>query len=291
MKSGLLYALITAILFATLEPVSKMIVSEVNPYAITFWRFLIGSLILLPPALIKIRKDKIRLSGKDLILAACLGTLFVCISMLALQIGVEKADTPALIAVVFSANSVFTILFACFILREKLNRNKVMALVFGAAGVLISADLTSATNLQSLLYGVFAALSFSLYTVLSQKYLKRIVGVVQTGLTFLMGSIVLFLVLLIMRVDLLPAVSVKTVSVLCYLGVLVTGIGYWSFFEAVRKGGSLMGSLAFFIKPILTPFVTFFVNGIVPDLRILAAIGCVTVASYFAAYRKTGVRT
>ena len=48
MKKGILYALITAIVFVTLEPVSKLIANDVNPYAITFWRFLIGSVILLP---------------------------------------------------------------------------------------------------------------------------------------------------------------------------------------------------------------------------------------------------
>ena len=39
MKKGIVYALITAILFVTLEPVSKLIANDVTPYAITFWRF------------------------------------------------------------------------------------------------------------------------------------------------------------------------------------------------------------------------------------------------------------
>ena len=58
MNKGIIYALITAILFVTLEPVSKIISGDVNPYAITFWRFIIGSLILLPPAITKIKEKK-----------------------------------------------------------------------------------------------------------------------------------------------------------------------------------------------------------------------------------------
>ena len=36
MKKGLIYALITAVVFTTLEPVSKLIADQVNPYAMTF---------------------------------------------------------------------------------------------------------------------------------------------------------------------------------------------------------------------------------------------------------------
>ena len=56
MKKGLFNAILTAIVFVTLEPVSKLIAGQVSPYAITFWRFAIGSLILIPFAVAKIKK-------------------------------------------------------------------------------------------------------------------------------------------------------------------------------------------------------------------------------------------
>ena len=126
MKNGFIYALITAVLFVTLEPVSKLIASDVNPYAITFWRFLIGSFILIPPAIIKLKKDKIHNRLKDFSILTLLGILFICISMIALQVGVKKADSPSIIAIIFSSNSIFTILFAMLILKEKPNRNKII---------------------------------------------------------------------------------------------------------------------------------------------------------------------
>ena len=72
MKKGAFYALITAILFVTLEPVSKLIANDVNPYAITFWRFLIGSFILIPPAIVKLKKDAINLTIVDFVKMALL---------------------------------------------------------------------------------------------------------------------------------------------------------------------------------------------------------------------------
>lgn len=285
-KRGILYALITAVLFVTLEPVSKLIANEVSPYAITFWRFTIGSLILIPPAILKIKREKIHITAKDFAVMGALGILFICISMLLLQLGVKKADSPSLIGIVFSSNSVFTIIFAIFILKDKLNKNKIIALLFGIAGVIICADFSSGTNLTSILYGVFAALSFSLYTVLSQKYMKKLGGIIQTGITFLTGSIALFIVLIISGADISLSFSPKTLAILLYLGFFVTGIGYGCYFKAIEKGGPIMASLAFFIKPILTPFVTLVINGIVPDFKVFIAVVCIVIASYIATYKK-----
>ncbi len=285
MKKGILYAIITAVLFVTLEPVSKLIAGEVNPYTITFWRFIIGSLILLPPAVVKIKKEKIHIGLKDFGVMTALGILFICVSMTTLQIGVQKAESPSLIAIVFSSNSIFTILFAILILKEKLTSNKIIALILGVVGVIACADFSSGTNIESVLYGVFAASSFSFYTILAQKFTKKFGGIVQTGIVFLTGSLMLLVVLLVMGVDILPSISVENISILCYLGFLVTGVGYACYFKAIEKGGAIMASLAFFIKPILTPFVTLLINGIVPDLKEIGAVACVVIASYFAAYK------
>ena len=89
-----------------------------------------------------------------------------------------------------------------------------------------------------------------------------------------------------MGVDVFPAVSGKSLGILLYLGFLVTGVGYASYFLAIEKGGAIMASLAFFIKPILTPFVTLVINGIVPDAKVFLAVLCIVIASYFAVYKK-----
>lgn len=287
MKNGILYALLTAVLFVTLEPVSKLIAGDINPYAITLWRFLIGSLFLLPPAIVKLKKEKIHITFKDLSMMTLLGILFVCFSMLSLQLAVKKAASPSLVAVIFSANSVFTILFALLLNRERLNTNKIIALALGVIGVIIlCTDFKSGASLSSIALTVFAALTFSLYTVLGNKYSKKFGGIIQTATTFLTGSIVLLVVLLIAGIDISLPFEPKTLSILCYIGFFVTGIGYLSYFKAIEKGGSIMASLTFFIKPMLTPFVTLFINGIIPDVKIFVAVAFIMTASYFAVYKK-----
>ena len=286
MKKGIFYTLVTALLFVTLEPISKLIAGDVSPYAITFWRFLIGALMLLPPAMLKVKKEGLKVTGKDILLFALLGVLLICVSMLSLQIAVKIADAPSLIAIIFSSNSIFTIAFACLLLKEKLTWNKVLALVFGVAGVAFCADFSSGTNLSSVALALLAALSFSLYTALSKKYTKKFSGLIQSGYAFFIGAIVLLIVLLIIGEDILPAFDVKSVSIMLYLGIFITGIGYLAYFKAMEHGGTMMASLAFFIKPILTPFVTWLINGIVPNVMVFVAVACIVIASCFTMYKK-----
>ena len=286
MKNGVFYSLLTAILFVTLEPVSKLIADSVNPFAITFWRFFAASLILVPWAIAKIKKDKIHISPIDIGRMALLGILFICISMLSIQVAVKQADSPALIAIIFSANSVFTIFFSILINKEKITNNKIIALLLGIIGVVLCADFSAGSNLTSILLAIFSALTFSLYTVLSQKYTKKIGGIVQSAIVFLTGSIILLLFLLFAGVDVSVPFESKPLLILLYLGFLVTGIGYASYFKAIEKGGAIMASLAFFAKPILTPFATFFINGIIPAPKVFLSVLCIVAASYFAVYYK-----
>lgn len=282
MKKGFLLPLITAVIFATLEPVSKLIAGEMSPTAITFWRFFIGSFILIPPAVVRLRRDKISISGKDILVTAGLGILFICISMPVLQLGVKIAEAPSLMAIIFSANSVFTIVFAIMMLGEKMTRNKLLALLFGVAGVLLCVDFSSGSNLLSIALALFSAISFSFYTVLTRKYGRNLGGFVQTALIFLFGSIVLCAVFSLAGENMFPPITGRTLGILLYLGLAVTGIGYACYFIAMDKGGPIMASMVFFIKPILTPFVSWIVNGIVPDAIVFLAVVCVVAASVFA---------
>ncbi len=290
MKKGIFFTLVTALMFVTLEPISKLIAGDVSPYAITFWRFLIGALMLLPPAMIKVKKEGLKITGKDIVLFALLGVLLICVSMLSLQIAVKIATAPSLIAIIFSSNSIFTIVFACLLLKEKLTWNKAVALVFGVAGVAFCADFSSGTNLESVALAILAALSFSLYTALSKKYTKKFSGLIQSGFAFFIGAIVLLIVLLIIGEDLLPVINVMNISVVLYLCIFITGIGYLAYFKAMEHGGTMMASLAFFIKPILTPFVTWIINGIVPNIMVFVAVACIVIASCFTMYKKKEVK-
>ena len=289
MKKGLFYIMLTAVVFTTLEPVSKLIAGDINPFAITFIRFFIGGAMLLPLSVSKIRKNKLQLNKSDYLRITLLGVLCICISMVLLQYAVLVADSPALIAIIFSANSVFTILFAALILKDKITPRKLYAILLCSVGVVVCADFSSGSNLFSIILAVLAALTFSLYTVLSKKYMIKVSGIIQTGFSFFVGSLVLLAILLVMKIEVIGAVNMKIIVPMIYLGFAVTGIGYWSYFRAMEKVSVMAASLVFFIKPVLTPFATFFINGISPDLKVFIALVLVLGGSYLATVNKKSI--
>lgn len=284
MKMGIIYALLTAVVFSTLEPVSKIISGEVSAFVITFWRFLIGATFLLPFGLAKIRKEKIKLSVKDIGLMTVLGVFLVCFSMIVLQLAVQMANSPANVAIVFSANSVFTILVAAIILKEPLKKIQYAALLLSIVGVCFCLDTSMGESLPAIGLALLAAVSFSVYTVFSKKHLRSFPAIVQMTLSFLCGDLVLLLVLLGIGDNVVTGLNMSTVGPLVYLGVVVTGIGYWAYFKALEVGGPSIAALAFFIKPLLSPVIALMLNGVSLTWNVLVAAVLVLAGSCLNTY-------
>lgn len=279
MNNGMIFVLITALCFTTLEPVSKLIANEINPYAITAIRFFIGSLVLLPFSVREIVKNKIKLEAKDFLVLGGLGILFICVSMVLLQVAVKVADSPALIAIIFSSNSIFTIALSAIFLNNKLTPVKVVGIILCVIGVLVSADLSQGSNALSVILAILASVTFSIYTVLCKKYMTKVSGVIQSGISFFMGSVILTIALLVGGIEVFGGISSGNIMTVLYIAIIVTGVGYWGYFAAMNKGGAQMAAISFLIKPILTPFATFAINGIVPDSNIIVAVILVVVGA------------
>ena len=76
MKKVVLCILLTATIFATMEVALKIAGTSIDSFELTFLRFLIGGLILLPPALMESRHRGYRLNIRDCGWMLLLGTVF-----------------------------------------------------------------------------------------------------------------------------------------------------------------------------------------------------------------------
>ena len=77
MKKAYFCVVITALLFGTMEVACKIGGSSLDPFQLTFLRFLIGGCVLLPFAITHLKRNKIRINGKDLLSLAGVGFLGV----------------------------------------------------------------------------------------------------------------------------------------------------------------------------------------------------------------------
>lgn len=274
-----LIIILVAILFTTHEPVSKLIANEINPYALTAIRFFLGSLVCLPLSIRDIIKNKLKLGYKDFLILGGLGILDMC-AMVILQIGVKVGDSPALISILFSANSIFTIILSVIFLKNKFTKAKLIGMIFCILGVILSIDFSKGgTNGLSIVLALLSALIFSVYTVLCKKNMHRFTGSIQTGISFFMGSSILILVLMICNIDIVGGIALSNLAQISYLSFIVTGLGFLLYFTVLKKSGPDLAALTYIIKPILTPFVAWIVNDEVPRYTIIIAVILVAIGA------------
>lgn len=283
MNKGVLFAMLTAVLFSMLEPVSKLIADEISPFTLTAFRFLIGAVFLAPFAFAEGRR--LLPQKKEVAAAALTGVLMVCVSMPLLQISVQRSDSPALIAIVFSGNSLFTIILSAVVLKEKLRPPQMLAVLLCVAGIVICALPVEGGRLLPVGMAVLSALAFSLYTVLSKKYLSRLRNAVSITLSFLIGGAALALILLVTRHPFPSALTPRQVLCILFLGIAVTGVGYLSYFQAMKLGGAHTAAYAFFIKPVLAPLMAYLIGGSAVTVNAFLAIPLIVAGSVLNAAR------
>ena len=135
MKKVYFYVVLTAFLFGTMEVALKMVGNHLDAFQLTFLRFSIGGILLLPFATAEMRKNHVKLTVKDLIRLLGVGTLGIPVSMVIFQLGVMHSNA-ATASVLIAINPLFTMVFAHFFTDEKLNRQKMIVLFIGLLGII-----------------------------------------------------------------------------------------------------------------------------------------------------------
>lgn len=282
MKKIVFTIILSATLFSTMEVALKIAGSDFDAFQLTFLRFLIGGLFLLPFALKRIRRKNIQIQGKDYLYLLLLGTVCIPVSMIFFQLGVENANA-ATAAVIFCINPMFTMLFAHFITEEKLNRNKIWALLVGLAGILFMIapwNMAEGNTLIGTIYSTLAALLFGLYSALGRRTIHRLGGLPQTAISFLLGSLVMVPILLVLDKPLFAGITVENAGMVLYVGIMITGLGYLSYFMTMERADAATASIVFFIKPGLAPIIAVLVLREVLTFNSFLGIFLVFVGSY-----------
>ncbi len=272
-----IYCLITISFFSTLEVAGKLVRSDISPYAITILRFFLGGLFLLPFALKEIYTKKTKVGFRAFAGFSVSGILFVCLSMLLLQLAVYYGKV-ALSAVLISSNPLFVIIFATILLREKTTKYQIFSLLVGLFGlfVIIFGErnaLLEANNLGlGIIYGTLAAVSFGFATVFSKKLVHHHGNLTTLCFAFLIGSVILFGYTLIRGLPFYLKVNSNTIFWTLYLSLGVTGLSYLLYFTAIEEIGAGKASMFFFLKPVIVSILAWIVHDEMYSLMQLSGI-------------------
>lgn len=256
MKKAYLFVILAGFIFGTMEVALKIGGVTMDPFQLTFLRFAIGGLALLPFGAAEIRKRNIRLEVGDFCRLTIVGIIGVVISMVMFQLGVMYSNA-ATAAVLFCINPFFTMVFAHFFSDEKLDRRKVLILCIALVGIMLILrhwDIQDGNTVYGMVLSLMAALFFGVYTVASKKSVQKMGTMAQTSISFLIGSLILMIITFILGRPVFDGVM-DNIPILLYTGLLVTGAGYYCFFKSIELSDATTGSFAFFLKPAVAPVI------------------------------------
>lgn len=270
---------LTGFLFATMEVSLKVAGTGMDSFQLTFLRFFIGGIIILPFAIAEMKKNSVRISIKDIGFLTLVGIVGIPVSMLFFQLGVMECNASTS-SVLICVNPMFTMVFAHFILGEKMNKGKVVVMIIGLIGIIFMIrpwDIQAGNSVIGIIYMLLAAIFFALYTCIGKISTAKVGTFAQTSLSFILGSLVLLIVIVCMGKPVTAGVAENWLEVM-YISVFVTGVGYISYFTAIKLSDAVTGSIAFFIKPAIAPVIAVIVlhdailwNTLVGIVLILAA--------------------
>ncbi len=272
---------LTGFLFATMEVSLKVAGTGMDSFQLTFLRFFIGGLIILPFGIVEMKKNKVRIGLKDIGFLTVVGITGIPLSMLFFQLGVMECNASTA-SVLICINPLFTMVFAHFMLGEKMNRSKLAVLALGLAGIVFMIrpwDLQEGNSVIGIVYMMLAAVFFGLYTCIGKISTAKVGIFAQTSLSFILGSLVLLIVILFMGRPVTAGIAANWLEVM-YISVFVTGLGYISYFTAIKLSDAVTGSIAFFIKPAIAPVIAVIVLHDAILWNTVAGIALILAASY-----------
>ena len=281
MKKAYCFVVLTALLFSTMEVACKVAGNDLDPFQLTFLRFLIGGLVLLPPGIAEMRKKEIRLTGRDFLKLLGVGVIGIPVSMVLFQIGIMNCNASSA-SVIFSINPLFTMICAHLLTSEKMTKNRAVALAIGIAGlafIIRPWDMQEGNSAFGAVMLLVAAVAFGFYTVTGKMLSAKIGSVAQASISFLLGSAVLLVLILAMGKPVLDGVT-DNIPIVLYTGIFITGLGYYSYFASINLSDATTGSFAFFLKPAIAPIIAVIVLKETILWNTYAGIAFILAASY-----------
>lgn len=252
------YFFLTLILFSTMEVVSKPLMGSIDPFLLTFYRFLMGSFVMFIFVLFRGRLGELRNIGiADLGKLVFMGFLNIFFSMSMLQLAIE-AGNAGTAAVIFCSNPLFVLLILVFIGKERAGFKNFAPIILGITGTFFIMKDKAVSFNYGAIYAMLSAISFAIYSVIAKSSLKKISPTVANLVSFIAGIIFSAIYIWIRGIGFgLPDLfSEKTnlyynLFAFLYTGIALSGFGYILFFKTLKRFSAIASSYIFLLKPLI----------------------------------------
>lgn len=191
-------------------------------------------------------------------------------------------------ATIFSSNPIFVSLISIIFLKESKTKRKIIGIFLGFFGVLLivtELNFTDLFNQEYLLGNLLSFLGMLLWivdiilgkVVLNKSKSLNIVDGNESqnfnAITMIISGITLLpFIFLTDGFHNVEAYSLNTWLLLVYLGVFTAGLGYLFFFKGINLTEASTGINAFYFKPFIATFLSYFFFGYIPSIFLIIGL-------------------
>ncbi len=278
------------IVWATVYPVTKVVVRSVDPLTISFLRYFIGIIPLLPFFIVEVRRRETSLSFKDILSMSVLGFVGVTLFALFLFYGIRfsTASNGSLLA---NTQPIFTTLLAPLIIREQFSISRILGASIGVIGIALVVTggnfrdifVLSSSRIVGNILLVLSSVSMSLFSILLKRYIKKYGGIIPTLITMFSGSVFLAFVVVGYSggFEALAGISLIDWGALLYIGVIGTALVYLIFNKALQAIGVVRAVGFKLMIPVLGALFSVILLGERPGVAYIVGTLLVLGAIYF----------
>lgn len=251
-RVGLISGLAAASIWGGMYVVSKVVLDIIPPFTLVTFRLLLGIFVLL---IIIMTQGGIGFSRSKTLRLVSVGFVGYGVS-LSLQFIGTKLSNASNGALVTSATPAFVLLFAAWILGERITLRRLIALLLATLGVLAVIDPRSANLSPDLFRGnlilVGASLTWALYSVLV-RLVSRNAAVLPATMIFFCGGLFVSLPAsaLELQKDFFSEINLGVIFGVLYIGVISTALAMYLWNNAFARLEAGVASMTFFAQPIV----------------------------------------
>lgn len=234
----------------------KILVEELGPWGVVFWRCTFGTITLCIVLLVFKKEELRKVREKRL---PWLFLLLVAVFNNTLPFGFiamsEMKISSSFASVINATTPIWTIVIGAIFFKVRLDIRQWLGVFTGFIGILLLLNLNVNSLLTENFIGagtmLFATLCYGLGAQLARRYLSEVPIVIVSVITLAFSSIISFFLMIMSNEGIMiPSFKTEILFSLIGLGVFGSGIAYLFYYYMVKEGSAEFASLVTYIVPI-----------------------------------------
>ena len=234
----------------------KIAVEYIPPIPLVWMRYIVAFLVL--AAVVVYQRENLKIARKDIALLLSIGVIGHTISIVTQEYG-TMFSSAQMGSVITSATPAFMLIFAAWLLKEKMTVRKILSIILATVGVILIAGVDSMDMSKQL--GAFcstvAALTWALMSVMLKLIPSRY-SPLQINFYAVLTAIICLTPVNLPTVSALPwdkILQPEIIGCVVYMGAISTAIAFllWNKGLLLMEAGA--SGLFFFFQPIVGTFL------------------------------------